>query len=284
MISYNYLASPGQLANQMFKYAALKGIASNLEQEFMIPNSYKLLEYKPLLKILNRLKIIDHRSNHNHLLIKYFKLSSLKNMGYQKTDNFIKEKGFEFDETLFNSKEKNFDIWGFFQTEKYFVHIRQEILSDFEFKNSISSKTRNIYNKLDNPISLHVRRGDYLTNPNHHPLELSYYKKSLEYFGNNSKVLIFTDDLSWCKQQNLFKQKNFIFADDFTNSSESIDLSLMTMCEKHIIANSSFSWWGAWLSSQKQVIAPKYWFKNSEKYSKYNTKDLLPKNWIQIEN
>ena len=75
----------------------------------------------------------------------------------------------------------------------------------------------------------------------------------------------------------------FLFCKDFTDNSESLDLSLLMQCNNHIIANSSFSWWGAWLSSQKST-APKNWFKNSATFSEYNTKDLLPTQWTKIEN
>ena len=284
MISYNFLASPGQLANQMFKYAALKGLANNLGEEFMIPKSYEILRYKFPLKVANKLKIIDHKSNQNHLLFKNFKMGTVKNTGYQNTDIFIKEKGFEFDKELFNCKDSNFDIWGFFQSEKYFIEIRNEILEDFQFKNNISKKTKKIFEQFNDPVSLHVRRGDYVTQPDWNPLSLTYYEKSLNYFDKNQQIVIFSDDVSWCKEQNIFKNPNFIFADQYTKSEDTLDLSLMTMCKYHIIANSSFSWWGAWLSTQEKVFAPKDWFKGSKKYSHYNTKDLLPEKWIKIEN
>lgn len=284
MISYNYLASPGQLANQMFKYAALKGIAHNLGQEYMIPKSYEILRYKFILKVANKLNLIDHRSNHNHLLFKHFKMGTVKNIGYQNTDLFIKEKGFEFDREIFNCKDSNFDIWGFFQSEEYFINIRNEILEDFQFKNDVYTKTKKIFTQLNDPVSLHVRRGDYVTQPDWHPLSLSYYEKALNYFDKNKQVVIFSDDVSWCKDQNIFKKTNIVFADKFTKSKDIFDLALMAMCKYHIIANSSFSWWGAWLSSQEKVLGPKDWFKGSKEYSKYNTKDLLPKKWIKIEN
>ena len=211
-------------------------------------------------------------------------MANVKNKGYQKTDIFVKEKGFEFDNELFNCKDSNFDIWGFFQSEKYFIEIRNQILEDFQFKNNVSAKTKKIFEQLNDPVSLHVRRGDYVTQPDWNPLSLRYYEKALSCFDENKQVVIFSDDVSWCKNQNIFKKTNIIFADKFTKSKDILDLALMTLCNYHIIANSSFSWWGAWLSSQEKVLAPSDWFKGSKEYSKYNTKDLLPKEWIKIEN
>ena len=94
---------------------------------------------------------------------------------------------------------------------------------------------------------------------------------------------MFSDDTNWCKQQNLFKDKKFNFASDLSNNFDYLDMCLMSKCSKHIIANSTFSWWGAWLSGSNDVIAPSKWFKNTE-CSKYNTKDLYPPEWQTVEN
>ncbi len=286
MISFDYLASPGQLGNQMFKFAALRGISYSNNQDYMMPPSHLLLNNRTFFKIARKLKIIDNKSHVNHLLFKYFKMSSVKrnNIGYANFKNNIKEENFEYDEKFFNLKNENIDINGYFQSYRYFEAIKEEIKLDFRFKDTISRKSKKIRNKFDDPISIHIRRGDFLTNQNHSPLDMSYYANSIEIFGKEKEYLIFSDDTDWCKKENLFKNKNFYFAGDYTNGSESLDLNLLSLCDSHIIANSSFSWWGAWLSSQKRVIAPKNWFKNSLEFSEYNTKDLLPKQWEKIEN
>ena len=285
MISFNYLASPGELGNQMFKYAALKGISNELKLDFLIPPSYQILNNKFVFKTLNKLKVVDNRNHSNHLLFKYFKMNSVKskNIGYADFKDTINEKHFEFDTSFFNSKLKSFDILGYFQTYKYFENISYQIKDDFTFKNKIQKKSLDVLEKLDEPISLHVRRGDYVTNVNHSPLDIKYYQQSIEEMGPQNQFLIFTDDVSWCKSIKTFSGENFIFADDFNNGKEDLDLSLMTLCNNHIIANSTYSWWGAWLSKKGKVIAPKYWFKNSE-YSHYNTQDLYPKDWEIIVN
>lgn len=285
MISFDYLASPGQLGNQMFKYAALRGISAKLKKEFLMPPSYNFLNNKFLFKVLNRLDLVDNRNHSNHLLFKYFQMKSVSkdNIGYSNYENYLKEGFFHFDESFFSVKDDSFNILGNFQSYKYFENISDKIITDFTFKDKILTSTINIINRLDNPISIHIRRGDFVTNPNHTPLDLDYYKKCIEDFGKNHQYLIFSDDIGWCKDLDLFKPKNYIFANDYTNNSEYLDLSLMTLCKNHIVANSTFSWWGAYLSKQEKVLVPKYWFKDSE-YSEYNTSDLYPLNWIQIDN
>ena len=126
-------------------------------------------------------------------------------------------------------------------------------------------------------LSIHVRRTDYLSNSaNHFNLDFDYYEKALEYF-DTEQVIVFSDDPEWCKQQKIFSDDRFMISESGDNK---IDLCLMSMCNHHIIANSSFSWWGAWLAKSKKVVAPSTWFgpNNADK----DTKDLLPKSWIVI--
>tara|TARA_B110000003_G_C16563764_1_gene501506 strand:+ start:246 stop:1100 length:855 start_codon:yes stop_codon:yes gene_type:complete len=284
MIGYNFLASPGQLGNQMFKYSALRGIAKNNNQDFLIPPSYlKFEKYALPYKIAT--KYFIPRNKQNHFLFDCFEMTSVqkKNIGYLKSEYQAKEKHFHFDENIFNSKMADFNISGFFQTEKYFKNVEDTIRSDLKFKKYINSKAENIISKFNSPVSIHIRRGDYVTNPNHEALDLKYYQKSINLFKKSDTFIVFSDDTDWCKQQNLFLDKKFNFASDFTNNFDYLDMCLMSKCNKHIIANSTFSWWGAWLSGTNDVIAPSKWFKNT-KYSKNNIKDLYPLEWQTVEN
>ena len=285
MISYNLIASPGRLANQMFKYAALKGIAKNMGYDYCIPPSYPIIEKNKYLYKAS-VKYLVKRNKHNHKLFTPFNMKSLnrENIKYLKTSEMIKETSFEFDKSLFDNCPDNVDIWGFFQSEKYFLNVREELLNDFSFKNKISKKVKKVLKKYENPTSVHIRRGDYLKNENHSVLDLKYYENAISNFPENQTFLIFTDDIEWVNKQPLFKKKNMIIMSKVFKENKYFDLCAMTLCENHIIANSSFSWWGAWLSKQKKVFAPKNWFKNSKNYSQYNTKDLLPFDWIKIEN
>ena len=108
---------------------------------------------------------------------------------------------------------------------------------------------------------------------------MDYYKEALSYFGN-SPVLIFSDDPTWCMEQSLFADDRFMISE---SRNQYIDLCLMTKCSDFIIANSSFSWWGAWLStsSEKQVIAPMKWF-GPPLDAQHNTKDLYCEGWMKL--
>jgi len=283
MIGYNLIASPGRLANQMFKYAALKGIAKNMGYEYCIPPSYPIIEKNKLL-YKTTTKYLLKRNKHNHKLFSAFQMKSLNKVqiNYLSSDELIQEKSFEFDEEIFNNCPDDINIWGFFQSEKYFSNVRESILDDFSFKKKFREKAKLELRRFESPISIHIRRSDYLTNENHSPLGVDYYDSAISNYPKNSTFLIFTDDVSWVKNQKLFKQNNMFVMSELLKNNY-LDLCSMTMCDSHIIANSSFSWWGAWLSKQKKVIAPKYWFKNS-KLEYLNTKDLIPSNWIKVDN
>lgn len=126
---------------------------------------------------------------------------------------------------------------------------------------------------------MHIRRGDYLVSPGHYiNLDVEYYKNALKYIDNPGSILIFSDDISWCKDN--FKGDKYIFIE---NEKDYIDIYLMSLCNNNIIANSTFSWWGAWLNTNpnKIVISPNKWFGPAK--GKRHLNDLIPKNWIQHE-
>lgn len=151
--------------------------------------------------------------------------------------------------------KENLTLNGYFQSEKYFKNNRSEILKLFNILDVDKTYIENKYSSiLKNSVSVHVRRGDYLYYPNVHPTQSNdYYNKALQTI-NPDNILIFSDDLNWCK--NNFKTGHFIHEDDV------ISLYLMSYCTNNIICNSSFSWWGAWLNQKdnKKVIAPTSWF------------------------
>lgn len=283
MIGYNLIASPGRLGNQMYKFAALKGISKNLGYSFCIPPSFPIIEKSKIIsKIVT--KNLLKQNKHNHLLFESFNLKSLnkRNIGFLKTNELIKEKSFNFDSNIFNNCPDNINIWGFFQTEKYFLNVREELLQDFSFKKSFYNRVYKVTSQYEQPVSIHIRRTDYLTNNNHSPLDLKYYEDAISFFPKDRTFFVFTDDVDWVTNQKLFSQKNFVVLSNIFNNKY-LDLCAMTLCNDHIIANSSFSWWGAWLSDQNNVISPKNWFKNS-KLDNLDTSDLIPDSWVKINN
>ena len=170
---------------------------------------------------------------------------------------------------------------GYFQSEKYFLDYKNEVLELFDInikiKSRLQSKYKNVLGKKT--CSLHIRRGDYVRLSQFHALQpIDYYQNSVNIIGEEYEYLIFSDDVEWCKNNFSFiKNKHFIEGN--TNYE---DLYLMSICDNNIITNSSFSWWGAWMNKNetKKVIAPKVWF--GEKNSHLNTKDIYVKNWVII--
>lgn len=269
MIYLNYLGKYGQLGNQMFQYAALRGISAKNKHEFSIPNHNEVI----VDALGNRLRIE---------LFLPFKLTNLseKNIGVSSEVKIIQEKHFHFDKELFETCPDNVCLVGYFQTEKYFNHIRESILEDFDFIDDIQNPCIDMMSDMNSPIALHIRRGDFLINGlNHHNLTLEYYQEALSYFDSDREVIIFSDDPDWCKEQDIFSDDRFLISE---SDNSYVDLCLMSMCSDFIIANSTFSWWGAWLSKNetKIVIAPSKWFGVNNLH--HNLKDLFPETWKVI--
>lgn len=263
MLAFNHLGHLGRLGNQMFQYASLRGIAARRGYDFGIPPSKFEDEWR------------------SHQLFEVFDLPNLprSNVKYLDSGNapVAQERFFHFDQLLFDQCPNDVSLFGFFQSEKYFKHIEGSIKEDFTFRDHILEPCKEIAEGFDNPVSLHVRRTDYLTNSaNHHNLDLIYYEEALKHF-DGRQVIVFSDDPEWCQEQELFSDDRFLVSESGDNT---IDLCLMTLCTDHIIANSSFSWWGAWLAKSEKVIAPSRWFgpNNVDK----ETKDLIPETWTVI--
>lgn len=164
--------------------------------------------------------------------------------------------------------KKNLNINGYVQSYKYFES-HSDIIKQLLTPNIITDK--------QNYTSIHVRRTDYLIHKGCYNILTrdNYYDQAMELSGGK-KFLIFSDDLAYCK--NIFGGNEF----DFAEGNHPVkDLSLMLNCSGNIIANSSFSWWGAWLNEVQNVIAPKIWF-GPELAKTHDTKDLCPNNWIRI--
>ena len=266
MIGLNYLGKMGQLGNQMFQYAALRGIANNLGLEYTVPNHNEAVD----------------DGIGNILRIELYDAFDIKppNLGLLQTNDYIQEAHFHFDENLYNTCKDNCSIVGFFQSYKYFSNIRDEIVKDFTVKKEYRDDCKSIIKQLDNPIALHIRRGDFLINSaNHYNLSMSYYKNALDCFDNNRQVIIFSDDPDWCFNHELFSDDRFIVT---KSDSPYHDLYLMTKCDDFIIANSTFSWWGAWLCTNpdKVVLYPDKWFGPNNQ--KNLTHDLFPNDWRMI--
>jgi hypothetical protein len=238
----------------------LRGIAATKNYEFCIPKT----NYGDIWK-----------DNH---LFDIFELGNVENVGFLPAE-FYPEKQFHYDSEYVENCPDNVNLHGYYQSEKYFKHIEESIRKDFKFKDYILEPCVNNFH-FDEIIALHVRRSDYVSNSTNHPLcDISYYKKALTYFDSNIPVMIFSDDIRWCEYQPLFESDRFMISE---SNDGAVDLCLMSMCNYHIIANSSFSWWGAWLAKSKKVIAPSQWFGTEGNTAKNQTQDLYLDDWIKI--
>ena len=236
MITFSNIGKLGRLGNQMFQYAALYSAAFTRGYEFAIPK--------------------------NTDLEKVFKLPSKQYLESDVEQTLYKEKSFSHDPNLWLIDD-NTELVGYFQSPKYWLHCQEDIRREFEFQDSIQEKADTWLkeNKLENRLlaAVHVRRTDYLEKSKyHHNLDDSYYMRANQFinsqFPNHKfEFLIFSDDPEWCKSK-------FSGVRVVENNEPEIDLCLMTKCHVIVMANSSFSWWGAFLSGSGAVIAPARWF------------------------
>ena len=251
----------GGLGNYMFQIAAAYAISLRDQKKFICETYDVQSPQKPLhhykTNLFSKIEFTEENIPHTPF-------------GEQK-----------FSYTEIPTIEENLRLYGYFQSEKYFQKYRSEILdlfdTDEETKDKINQKYSSVLNK--NPTSLHVRRGDYVWLSDYHYNQgVDYYKSATDIIGKEKQYLIFSDDIQWCKE-NLDFIENKIFITDNTDYE---DLYLMSLCENNIIANSSFSWWGAWLNKNenKKVISPKNWFGKSN--SHLDTKDLYCDKWYVI--
>jgi len=289
MIGYNRLGINGRLGNQMFQYAALRGLASKHNYQWCIP---------PL----------DHKTipMAEYVLFDGFKMPNAKehNFGFiPQTCPTLDEPSHDFDYELFENCPDNINLDGFRQSEKYFEHIENIIREDFTFKDDIYEPCKKFLSEYgDDVIFLHVRRSDSTGRTDYFPIaDIGWFEEMLEYFPKDVPVLILTDKLDWVNNQKLFKQDRFLLSEHREYSknlvwngrgkmeytlSPWVDLCLMSLCNGAIVPNSTFSWWGAWLqkSKDKKVVYQHPYFGpifTSKNEAYIHIKDMYPENWIR---
>lgn len=258
----------GRLGNQMFQYASLLGISNYKKESHGISTDYKSnLNWNELGDRFNfenqNILTIDLCFN-----LDYTDSSQVKFPVYRENEML------EFDESVF-SISNNTDLYGLFQNEMYFVHNKSEVLKQFSFKLEIINKANEYLNNLrsvySNPIvSVHYRKFDYVNNPGVDPL-IEYYNKSKSMFGSNCNFLLFSDDKLFLNS--LPKFKNEIKCEE---NNQFLEMCIMSLCDHNIIANSTYSWWAAYLNKNKSkvVISPKKWYTNG--------RNLSLKDWILV--
>lgn len=197
------------------------------------------------------------------------------------------ERGYPFDPAVLQAP-KSICLEGFWQSERYFSKVSDQIRHDFQLSQPLSKKRQAIAANIakTNAISVHVRRGDYVSNATtqafHGTCSPEWYDTTMSKMAtevNSPTFFIFSDDPDWARK-NLPVNWPCNFIEPQNDGRDHEDMHLMSLCQHHIIANSSFSWWGAWLNPDpnKRVFAPAQWFANAAN----DTRDLLPDDWLKV--
>lgn len=260
MITNLRLARGGRLGNQMFQYAQLLGMKSKKGYEIVLDDEQKgYTMLNDSFDIKECVVLPKEEINIDNLQV-------------------FRENDHSYKENIWGCGD-NTDFFGYFQTEKYFDHCEPLVRSEFKFKDSIMGRVENFLapHRNNTLVSIHVRRTDYLYYVKvHNYVGMDFYQKAIKLFdGENTRFVIVSDDIPWCKEN--FIGDQFIFSTDDGN----FDLCVQTVCDHHIITNSTFSWWGGWLgiNPNRKVVAPSQWF--AEK-CEHISKDIVPDRWIRI--
>jgi hypothetical protein len=203
--------------------------------------------------------------------------------------NHFKEKSFIYNEEVFQNDPPLY-LDGYWQSEKYFLDISKHLYSEFVLKQPLDKTNQEMMNQINdsksNAVSLHIRRGDYVKNPKtalyHGICSLDYYRSAADYLAARLEAphfYVFSDDLEWVSN-NLELPYLMTLVDVNGPDRGASDMTLMMACRHNVIANSTFSWWGAWLNQHvgKIVIAPERWFIEAS----LDTRDLIPASWVRL--
>lgn len=281
---FKILIVHGGLGNQMFAYAFSRALKKRH------PFSYISLDMLETWNAHNGYELLKVFSGKFSMSYRFYRRQ------WKVYSQFFTKRLFSFhiereaDYCTFNAATVKsdclFEVFdGFWQSEKYFRSVEKKIRQEFSFDMAqLNEMSLKLFYKLEQDsysVSVHIRRGDYKEYEHYFggTCDLEYYQNAILYIKNqlpNVRFYFFSDDMNWVKEK--FKDLDASFVDWNIRNDSWQDMFLMTKCKNNIIANSSFSWWGAWLNNYKEkiVVAPKKWFKNIE------AKDIVPEQWIRI--
>jgi hypothetical protein len=277
----------GGLGNQLFQYALGRRISLlNKQYLYLDISSY---ESYPLRKYeLSTLKL-DVSLLGNSQMEKYLNPKGFKKMlsfwGYSSIGHITEKESdfFQYNSNVFNFKNSSLLLEGYWQNPAYFDCIKSVLVNDIIQLNLINRVELLKDIQQHNSVALHIRRGDYVKiNPDeqiHLVLSMNYYHKAIDFLNSlypDLKYFVFTDDPDWCKS--VFDYDNFIIIEPSCDTLS--DFLLMNQCKHFIIANSTYSWWAAWLNNgiDKKVIAPQKWFANDL----WDASNIIPKEWLSF--
>ncbi|MDB5248664.1 MAG: alpha,2-fucosyltransferase [Segetibacter sp.] len=307
------------LGNQMFQYAAGKSLALHKNVPFKVEvHSYKRYkerkyeldtffaietekateeeirkyQLKQPVKILwnsifsrNKIPLYSLAYEQDQLKRMVLKLSEVITPSAKK--KVYLEPEYHFNDSFFKTPDEVFLI-GYFMSWKYFEKFEKEIRRDFTVRPELVSHLHQIESELrqNNSVSIHIRRGDFTSKKNieiHGIISMEFYRNAIAEISSRSPsphLYVFSDDIAWVKE-NLQTQFPITFVSNEVTKTAVEDFYLMSVCKHNIIANSTFSWWAAYLNNNpgKIVVAPKKWYNSST----YNYKDVYPRRWIVLD-
>ncbi len=281
----------GGLGNQMFQYAFYRYLQKQglyVKADITDFKSYKLHNGFELNKVFGiNLNLAEQeeinklKTNTNTLFGKiWYKLNGIK-------DTHLKEGSFNVEKV---KRYENVYLDGYWQKLVYVKNIEYILMNDFKFKKVKEINNSRLANLINNTesVAIHVRRGDYVQNKKtfnrHGVCGLDYYRNAIDYIKQkiqNPFFFVFSDDTKWIKENFNFEIRKKI-VEKTKSSCDYFEMYLMSLCKHNIIANSTFSWWSAWLNKneKKIIISPKFWYRDSYYNKKLN--ELVPQKWIKI--
>jgi hypothetical protein len=287
----------GGLGNQLFQYAIARSLSEKLHSEVVLDLNiynktglrahefYALKHFNVNAEIANS---SDTKLFYSNNFFRKVQRRIMRQTGTGKIKQVYEREQFVFNPDVFKYSG-NIYLRGYWQSEKYFKSIEGIIRSELSLKDSLSQKTLEVSKEITakrNTVSLHIRRGDYVTDiKTYNTLglcSLDYYRRCVSVLGNELgglNIFVFSDDPVWVKENIVFNHPlYFVNHNNIKYAYE--DMFLMSLCEHNIIANSSFSWWGAWLNNNKNkiVLAPKKWIVDTNR----TNLDIIPEDWKLI--
>lgn len=284
----------GGLGNQMFQYALGRCLAKRRNDELFLH----------LARLSSSTVSSQAKPNARNFGLDVFEIAgeitTLDKLQQDRANVIwtITESGFGFFPEVLEASDchRNIGLMGWWQSENYFIEIANTIRSDFEYKSSyeppFSSSMLDMVRNCES-VCVHIRRTDYSSEEDTKgALKLDYYLRALEVIGsrlNDPRLFIFSDEIAWCRANLTFPlPATFVSSDDLGLGHAADDFYLMSMCKHFVIANSTYSWWAAWLGKapEKLIVAPLRWFKaedNAETNKSYLcSNDLVPNTWIRV--
>jgi hypothetical protein len=290
----------GGLGNQMFQYAAGRALSVRHNTTLKLDLT-RLLDHSPRENYVHRdyaLGIfniresfatpqeIAHRVGNYSNPVQRWLFKARRKIGM--TPKYLTEIPYQFTSSFLRAPADCY-LDGYWQNEKYFKEIESTIRREFSFKESLSEDSKPLADQIQtsNSICLHVRRGDLVAHPIanqfHGVCGVEYFAQAIAMIANQvarPRFFIFSDDIEWCQRELKLSYPWEIVSNQFAMPTLSQHFQLMTLCKHFIISNSSYSWWGAWLSGNpnKIVIAPRQWIARTD----MDTSDVTPSGWLRI--